>query len=142
MLYCYCPHLKNGGRCCFQFVSSHLDGREVPIWLFGWGGVHHPRSRGEGVPHPADGGGGVTPISGLDGRVPYPADRGTPSKIRKGVPPSKISRGYPHPGLDWVPPSPIRRQISIASNCYTVGGVPLAFTQEDFLVEEIFSVNQ
>ena len=36
--------------------------------------------------------------------------------------------GYPLPG---VPPL---TQSSIASTCYAVGGVPLAFTQEDFVV--------
>ena len=39
----------------------------------------------------------------------------------------------PPPGLDGVPP-PLIRQSSIASTCYPAGGMPLAFTQEDFLV--------
>ena len=43
--------------------------------------------------------------------------------------------GYPQPGLDGVPPNQVWiRQSSIASTCYAAGGVPLAFTQEDFLV--------
>ena len=37
--------------------------------------------------------------------------------------------GTPQPGLDGVPPPP-----SIASTCYAAGGMPLASTQEDFLV--------
>ena len=37
-----------------------------------------------------------------------------------GVSPHQEGWGYPRPGLDGVPPSP--------------GGMPLAFTQEDFLV--------
>ena len=55
--------------------------------------------------------------------------------------------GYPIPGLDGLggtPPStrfgwwrgtPPMRQSSIASTCCAAGGVPLAFTQEDFLVQ-------
>ena len=40
----------------------------------------------------------------------------------------------------WVPPRhgmgyPPTRQISIASTCYMAGSMPLAFTQEDFLVK-------
>ena len=47
-------------------------------------------------------------------------------------------QGGTHPRfrLDGVPPppAPIRRQISIVNTCYAAGGMPLAFTQEDFLV--------
>ena len=62
--------------------------------------------------------------------------------------------GYPQPGLDggrgtWGNPPPARSgwcgggtpstpppigQSSIVSTCYAAGGMPLAFTQEDFLV--------
>ena len=43
--------------------------------------------------------------------------------------------GTPHPSkTGWGTPPPIRRQISKVSTCYTAGDVPLAFTQEDFLV--------
>ena len=44
---------------------------------------------------------------------------------------------YPTPsGLDEVPPPPkVRSQSSTASTCYTAGGMPLAFTQDDFLVQ-------
>ena len=37
----------------------------------------------------------------------------------------------PQPGQGRVPPSP--RQNSRANTCYATGGMPLAFTQEDFL---------
>ena len=45
-------------------------------------------------------------------------------------PPTMTGWGTPH--HDWMgyPPSP----TSIASTCYPAGGMPLAFTQEDFLV--------
>ena len=55
--------------------------------------------------------------------------RGTP-----GYPPTIMTGwGVPPPWLDGVPPPPIR-QNSTASTCYAAGGMPLAFTQEDFLV--------
>ena len=56
-----------------------------------------------------------------------------------GYPPGP-GMGYPpRPGIgspfpqtwDGVPPP---RQVSIANTCYAAGGMPLAFTQEDFLV--------
>ena len=114
-LSCYCPHLKDGGRNCFQFVSSHLN-RELPHLADGEGGVPHPRSgwgypipgldRGTPsqvqmrVPHPRSGQGGGypilltegTPIPGMDGGVPHPAVQ-SPSKIRTGG-------GTPH--QDWM----------------------------------------
>ena len=112
-----------------------------------------------GVPHPVfDGGGTLSQV--WTGWVPNPRSGlgGTLSQIWMGVPPSKIRMRYPtHQRLDGVPPpsrtgwgtphprldeatSPIpppptvRRQISKASTCYAAGGMPLAFTQEDFLV--------
>ena len=36
----YCPHPKDGGRYCFQFVSSHLDGgggTPSQVWIGGGG---------------------------------------------------------------------------------------------------------
>ena len=62
----------------------------------------------------------------------------------RGVPrPRSMGGGYPIPGTqgtshhhqDWMGyPHPPIRQSSITSTCYVAGGVPLAFTQEDFLV--------
>ena len=59
-----------------------------------------------------------------------------------GVPqPGLNGRGYPIPGVGvpsqvWMVggTQPPIRQSSIASTCYAAGGMPLAFTQEDFLV--------
>ena len=62
--------------------------------------------------------GGWYPVSGLEG-VPHLRSGGVPH-LRSGVPP---------------------RWISKASSCYAAGGMPLAFTQEDFLVQDIFSLN-
>ena len=109
------------------------------------------------VGYPIPGPGGGYPIPGMDGGTPFQAwtERGTPL-FRPGM-------GYPHldlgwgtpiqtwdgipPGQDWMvtvhpptrtewgtPPPPIRRQSSIANTCYAAGGMPLALTQEDFLV--------
>ena len=66
---------------------------------------------------------GGYPIPGLDGGVSHSADGGYPIQDRGkpfGTPPVQHWMGYP--------------SISKASTCYAVGGVPLAFTQEDFLV--------
>ena len=56
----------------------------------------------------------------------------------QGTPPSRSAGGVPDLG---TPPSgyPPRRggdpgQDNIGSTCYTAGGMPLAFTQEDFLI--------
>ena len=101
-----------------------------------WGRVPHPRSGQGGILHPRSGWGGGYAIRGLDGGVPHPRSGWW------GFTPHPGLDGVPHwPGLDGVPshdcngyaPPPIR-QSSIASTCYAVGGMPLAFTQEDFLV--------
>ena len=98
------------GRLCFHRCMS------VQLWggypISGLGrGVPHPGSRSRGVPSPRSGG------------VPHPRSRGDP---------------IPGPGgVLWVPPHPDQvwiRQSSTASTSYAAGGVPLAFTQEDFLV--------
>ena len=89
-------------------------GEGYPMQLMG---VPHPRSGWRRYPIPGPGGGGV----------PYPADQGgTPSQVWAGGTPSQVQVGVPHP--------PVRRQSSIASTCYVADGMPLAFTQEDFLV--------
>ena len=103
------------------------------------GGVPHLRSEVGGVPHlrsevggyPISGLGRGYPISGLGG---YPSLGGTPclgGTQCLGVPHVRgeypMSGGVPH----LRPPI---AQSSIASTCYAAGGVPLAFTQENFLV--------
>ena len=57
---------------------------------------------------------------------------GTPQDLRWGTP-QDLRWGTPLPGYPPI------TQCSIASTCYVVGGVPLAFTQEDFLVIDFFS---
>ena len=55
---------------------------------------------------------------------------GTPPPDMGWDTPPDLGWGTPQT-WDWVYPP---RQISIASTSYAAGGVPLAFTQEDFLV--------
>ena len=51
------------------------------------------------------------------------------------VPTGQVWCGGGYPGTGWGTLPPIR-QSSIASTCYAAGGMPLAFTQEDFLVSK------
>ena len=75
----------------------------------------------------------------------------------RGYPIPGLGRGYPPArsgrwggGVPWVPPTtrtgwgthPPSRQSSIASTCYAAGGMPLAFTQEDFLVLNVGTHNE
>ena len=80
-------------------------------------------------------GGGVPTFPGLEGST-Y-CGRGVP--ILAGGEPTLaggstyLGRGVPTlPGGGGVPTFPGRNSITFA--CYVVGGMPLAFTQEDFLV--------
>ena len=136
-------------------VSSHLHE--------GGGGYNHPvDGGGEGTTIQLMGGTtiqlmGATPFSGPGRGVPTsqvqpggypfpgPAGGGGQYQVRSqdggwgGYPSGQI----PGWGVGWVPP--YQGQIlecggntpcwnSIVCTCYTAGGMPLAFTQEDFLV--------
>ena len=80
-----------------------------------------------GTPARSGGGGYPSHVWMVGGGVPWPGlDAGG------GVPSPGLDGGYP-----WYP-RPIRKS-SIASTCYAAGGIPLAFTQEDFLVFKISS---
>ena len=154
----YRPRTKYEGRYCFhRCLSVHtcrggtpsqvrmgdtqFPGQDggCPIPMSGWG-YPIPRS-GQGVPHSHVRTGGTTsqvwmggtPIPGLDRRVPY-------SRSGWGYPIPGLDRGYPHPKSrsGWGTP-PQSRDSSIASTCYAVGSMPLAFMQEDFLASDCFS---
>ena len=107
------------GRYCFRrCLSVNISG----------GGVTSSQVWGGGVP-------------GLGSRgVPHLRSRGDPSQVwgvphlRSGGVPHLRSGGVPHLRSGYPPP----RWISIASSCYAAGGMPLAFTQEDFLVSLYF----
>ena len=104
---------------CWGYPIPGLGGG-LPHPRSGWGypGYHLARSGWWGYPGYPPGQvwmGGVTPL----GQVwMVGATQDTP----------------PPPGLDGVTPPPPIRQSSIASTCYAADGMPLAFTQEDFLV--------
>ena len=104
----------------------------------GGGGTYLPRSGGTYLP----GGGGYL-LSGLDGRVPtqvwvggYLLRSGWGYLPWEGGGGTYLGR-YPLPRIGTPPPrvgTPPPHQNSIACACYAVGGMPLAFTQENFLV--------
>ena len=122
----------------------------------------YPPGHWTGYP-PGLGQDGVPPWPGLDGVPPWTWDGVPPDQVRMGHPPDQVWMGYPldlgwgtprpgqdgappWPGLDGVPPRPGTGypprpgmgypppNWDIASTCYAAGGMPLAFTQEDFLV--------
>ena len=134
------------------YPRSGQGGTPFQVWL----GGGYPRS-GPGYPPiprtwyvappdlgfctPPDLGWGNPPDLGCD--TPWTWDW-VPSWTWDGVPPRPGMVNHPPPldlgqgtprTWDGVPP----RQISIASSCYTAGGMPLAFTQEDFLVSIDFN---
>ena len=93
--------------------------------------VSTPRSFLGGTPVPARG----CPRTG----VPPSWDRTGVPPARTGVPSPQLGLEYP-PAMAGVPPPPPSRdgipprQNSRASTCHAAGGMPLAVTQEDFLV--------
>ena len=105
-----CPHLGGGGVPISHNALQHFP-------------ECHGADTGEGVPCQVQpGGGGTLPGGTLPDRVP-------PLLARSGW------WGYPH----RVPPRPGQdggggTQDNRRSTHYTAGGMPLAFTQEDFLV--------
>ena len=135
------PHPRRGTRYTPQ---PGLDGGGYPSEVLTMGGTWVPPPHIKawlGYPRPWD---GVPPtIKTWLGYPPTPWD-GVPPQPGMGYPPIKTWLGYPPPwdGVppptwDGVPPLP-PRQSSIASTCYAAGGMPLAFTQEDFLVPPWF----
>ena len=112
-----------------------VGGTQSQVWMVG-GRVPHPRSgwwggggtllarSGLGVPHPRSGGGvpGVLLArSGWWGGGKPPARSGWLGGYL-GYPPTTMT--------GWGTSTP----TSLASTSYAAGGMPLAFTQEDFLV--------
>ena len=123
-----------------------LDGGGYPsqVWMVGgtWG-TPQPGLDGGGYPGQVLMGeypGQVWMVGGVPGVSPQPGlDRGVP-----WVPPHHDWMGYPSPWVDGVPPTmsgwgtPRHEWMgyppTIASTGYAAGGMPLTFTQEDFLV--------
>ena len=140
----------------------------LPPTSEGWGkvlfSVCQSTSRGR-VGYPSQVWRGVNPIPGLgrEGDTWVP-----PNQVWMGYPPQTWDRVPPRPGtgyppdLGWVtppqtwdgvPPGPEMEYSpqtwdgvppltwGIASTCYAKGSMPLAFTQEDFLVSSLFAHN-
>ena len=86
-----------------------------------------PRFFFRGVPQPRQVLGQDSGYPGTGwGTLPFRTGLGIPCPGLGGVPP-------PHPGLDGVPPPPPNWD-SMACTCYAAGDMPLAFTQEEFLI--------
>ena len=137
-------------------------GGGTPSQVWPGGGVLHLRSGG-GVLHLRLGGTSSQVRGGYMGYPPYPdLGRGTPL-LRPGMryPPPRPGIGYPLPEMGYPPyldlgqgtpqpemgypptwdgvlPPPLHRS-AYASTCYAAGSVPLAFTQEDFLVFKTYT---
>ena len=113
----------------------HLAGRR---------GVPHPRS-GWGYPHPRSGQ-EVPPFQYWMVYSPIEDWMGAPIKDWIGYPLSKTGWDTPNPDLGWGTPLPrldgvppwVRKQISKVSTWFAASSVPLAFMQEDFLIEQGF----
>ena len=125
-----------------------VGGTPSQVWMVG--GYPIPGVMVGEVPNSRSDGGGGTPSQvwwlGVPGVSPW-LD-GVPQPGRNGggtlwYPPTMTGWGNPHPHIhhdwmgyphhDWIGYHP---PPSIASTCYAVGGMPLVFTQEDFLVKD------
>ena len=130
------PASEGWGKVIFSLcvsVNTSTGGGGTPsqVWI---GGTPSQVWTGMGVPNHRSGWGVPRPRSGLGGEVFHPrsGQGGTPSQVWMGGVP------WGTPIQVWIvgvtpSPTPIR-QSSIASTWYPAGGMPLAFTQEDFLV--------
>ena len=151
---------------CVSVHTSTLGIPLPPTWTTkGVSPSCPPPGSGKGVPlpylPPGPGKGTPCPSPGPGKGVPPCCPCPTPTWTWEGgiltsplSPLLDLGRGYPHPALPprpekrlpptppcppaLPPPSGDRRQNSIASTCYAAGGMPLAFTQEHFLVVFIF----
>ena len=143
------PHLRSGGYPISGQGGTLARSRGVPQPGLDVGGTPSqvggtPARSRWGTPQTWD---GVPPVPGMG----YPPDLGwgTPLDLGCGTPPD-LGWGTP-PDIRWGTPLDLRwgtpldlrwgtppRQISIASTCYAAGGMPLAFTQEDFIVPILF----
>ena len=100
----------------------------------------HPKTDGGGYHIPGQARGTPHLRSGQEGTPSQVRMGGTPSQVRTGGSPCQQDEGTPH-WQDGVTPHPGPRSgqghpnwSSIVCTCYASGGMPFAFTQEDFLV--------
>ena len=107
-------------------VCSHWGGGGTRAGPDGGRGVSQPGADGGGVPRPGADGGGILARSRQGGV--------TPARSRWGGG-TWPGMGYPWPGMGYPLPPRIGQQME-----YLICGMPLAFTQEDFLVLFAFSI--
>ena len=149
VIFSVCPHLRGDGEV--PRPRSVGGGTPSQVWVGGtlsqvWvGGIPSQVWVGGTLSQVCTGEGGTPeyPWPGLDGGGVPEVPPGQVWMVGEGVPgyPPPPARsgwwGYPRYPLttrtEWGTPQPIR-QSSIASTCYAVDGMSLAFTQEDFLV--------
>ena len=136
---CVSVHTSTGGGTPHPLTGVPPSGPDWGVPPFFPTGVTPILSDGVPLIQVPDQGGGTLTWEG-----------GTPSRPGKGVPPwSRPGEGIPPPPppiqtWEGVPPVQVRSQDggggstpnwnSIACTCYAAGGMPLAFTQEDFLL--------
>ena len=140
------PASEGWGKVIFS-VCSHLWGGGYPISGL-VGGVPHPRSGWGGTPSQVWVGGTRSQVWMVGGKwgTPTMTGWGTSTMTGWGTPHCDWM-GYPH--HDWIGYHPTMTgwgtptmtawgtppPTSIASTCCVAGGMPVAFTQEDFLVQ-------
>ena len=129
---CVCSTFRGG----YSIPSLGRGGTPPQVWPGGYpipglarGYPGYPPGPGMGYPQPDLGWG--TPQT-WDGVPPWTWDR-YPLDLRWGT--SQTCDGIIPPRPEMVRWGTPPRQISIASTCYVVGSMPLAFMQEDFLVQ-------
>ena len=154
MTFLLLPASKGWGKVLFSVclsVHTSMGGRGYPVPGLGGGGTLSQIWWGGGTPSQVwmVGGTKCTARPGLDGVPPtIMTGWGTLPLWLDGYPPTMTGwvtplhhhdwMGYPSPWLDGVPPI---RQSNITSTCYAAGSMPLAFTQEDFVVLYYFQLD-
>ena len=133
---------SRGRQCCIMEIfwksSGSFPGPGAWTWEGGtppsisWMGYPLPRSRQGGYPIQLM---GVPPSQVQVGGYPIQLMGGTLPRSRWEGYPIQLT-GVPHPANGEVLPQAggTPHQGSMACTCYAAGGMPLAFTQEDFLV--------
>ena len=141
LLHCSSPLTRNNISC--PFLPPAYMVRTTGGYVFTGVCLFNFRGGGGGGPHPRSGQGGTTfRVWTGGGGIPHPRSRrgrgGTPQSQLDGVPPGQDWVGYPpsRPGMGYPPPHHdwMRYPLPPPPPSYAAGGVPLAFTQEDFLV--------
>ena len=136
-MFSLCPPLQEGGGTPSADQVQVEGGVPLPRSRWGGGGVHPFQVLAEGyhpLPRSRQGGLGVPPsqvqAGGWGDTLPRSRWGEYPTSTWEGVSPTP-----PPPTWTWEGGTPLLSgDSSIVSTCCAAGGMPLAFTQEDFLV--------